>query len=84
MTRSKPQLYSQMRLLRIGIGRRIYEERVKKVMSLEQLAMQAGLKQEKLDRIELGRRKADLDIIAKIARGLGVPLSALIRPGEGV
>ena len=51
-------------------------------MPLEQLAKQANLKTEALDRIEMGRGKFNLDIIAQIARGLGVPLSTLIQAGD--
>ena len=83
MTCNKPKPYSQLKLLRIDIGRRINEERIKKKVSLEHLASRVNLKPSGLERIEKGKGKFNLPVLAHIARGLRVRLSTLIRAGMG-
>jgi len=57
--------------IRIKIGTRIMEIRKRKNLSQEQLAELAGLKQQNIARIELGKYSTGIDILGKIADALG-------------
>ncbi|MBQ0074648.1 MAG: helix-turn-helix transcriptional regulator [Prevotella sp.] len=60
--------------LRFFLGKRITEIREKKGMSVEELAARADLQPGHIRRIEMGKYKYDVDILAQIALALGVSL----------
>ena len=56
------------------MGDRIRELREDKNMDVFTLAEQAGIQLNTLKRIETGKFSADLDILSKIAQGLGMKI----------
>ena len=59
---------------RIVMGERIRELREKKKMDLASLALRAGIQPNTLKRIEAGKFSVDLDVLSKIAQGLGMKI----------
>ena len=59
------------------IGRRIREARGAQALSLDQLARLTGISAPALSLIETAKRDARITTLAKIARALRIPLSAL-------
>lgn len=59
---------------RVIMGDRIRELREDKNMDVFTLAEQAGIQPNTLKRIEAGKFSADLDILSKIAQGLGMKI----------
>ena len=57
---------------RVIMGDRIREVREDKNMDVFTLAEQSGIQPNTLKRIEAGKFSADLDILSKIAQGLGM------------
>ena len=56
------------------MGERIRELREKKEMDLMTLALRAGIQPNTLKRIEAGKFSVDLDVLSKIAQGLGMKI----------
>lgn len=59
---------------RVIMGERIRELREKKEMDLMNLALRAGIQPNTLKRIEAGKFSVDLDVLSKIAQGLGMKI----------
>lgn len=59
---------------RVVMGDRIRELREQKNMDMETLAFKAYIQPGTLRRIEAGRFSADLDVLSKIAQGLGMKI----------
>ena len=72
---------SDIGLLSEQIGQIIFQLRKKKNVTLNHLSERTGIAVRKLDRLERGQGEIHFDILFTIARGLKVPLSALIRAG---
>ena len=68
-----------LRHLRRQIGRNIQSERVRKRITLEELANRSSVGAKTLDLFELGYKVIDLEMITHIARILNVPVSTFIR-----
>ena len=64
--------------LLVDIGRRIREARGSQGLSLDQLARLTGISAPALSLIETAKRDARLTTLARIARALRIPLSALL------
>jgi transcriptional regulator with XRE-family HTH domain len=60
------------------LGMKIQEHRTRRAMTQEQLAKKAGLSRGYLARVETGRHEPTLTTLRKLARALGVPVSALL------
>ena len=58
--------------LRMRFGRRVRELRQKREMSLETLGEHAGVNDKYIQSVETARQSPTLDIVEKIAEGLGV------------
>ncbi len=67
--------------IRSQIGQRIAELRKQRGMSQAQLAEAAGIRQQSLGRIELGKHAQRLDVLARIASALGTRID-LIEDGQ--
>ncbi|WP_369183344.1 helix-turn-helix domain-containing protein [Streptomyces sp. Y1] len=61
------------------VGRRIRGHRIAVGLSQVQLAERAGLDHRTISRAENGRHAISIDVIYRIASGLGVPSWALFR-----
>ncbi len=68
--------------MRRAFGRAVRHWRVKKGLSQEQFAQEAGIHRTYAGDVERGARNPSLDALFRIARGLGVPLSELVRFAE--
>ncbi len=63
-------------------GDRLYQLRLRLGLTQEQLANKAGLTQSYIGRIERGERQPTVQVWARLARLVGVSVTALIWPGE--
>lgn len=61
------------------LGRTISTQRQKRGLTLEKLAYETGISKGNLSEIESGKRDARYWTLRKIADGLEVPLSALLK-----
>lgn len=59
---------------RRAVGRRLFVLRHQRNLSQERLAARAGMSPKTVSRIETGVVSATVDQLARLARGLGVPL----------
>jgi len=66
--------------LRQAFGRRVRQVREKLSLSQEALAERAGLHWTYVSEIERGRRGPSLDVVGRLALGLGVSLAELFAP----
>lgn len=68
------------------LGRRLKEARKAAKMSQERLGIEAGLDpmsaSARMNRYELGERTPDLDVVARIAKVLGVPVTYFFAESE--
>jgi transcriptional regulator with XRE-family HTH domain len=64
------------------IGARIREERVRRDMTLEDLAYEVGIDAPRLSRFERGERGIDTVVLRRIARLFGMPVDAFFEPAE--
>ena len=83
MLSNKSGKKSEIGLLTEQVGRVIFQLRKKKNLTLKHMRQKTGLSVRLLNRVERGQGEIHFDILFTIARGLKVPLSALIQPGEG-
>ena len=60
------------------IGRRIRQERLRRNLTLEQVANRAGMHSSGLSQIELGKNAASIASLVRIAKALGVRVSMLL------
>jgi transcriptional regulator with XRE-family HTH domain len=65
------------------VGANLRRLRVRRGLSLERLARQAGVSRGMLGQIELGRSAPTISLLWKVACALGVTFSALVSPGPG-
>ena len=63
--------------LRVRLGRRVRELRLRQKLSLETLAEKAGLNDKFIQAVETARQSPTIDTIEKLALGLGVNLREL-------
>jgi transcriptional regulator with XRE-family HTH domain len=63
-------------------GRVVREEREARGLSQEGLAARAGIHRTYVSSIELGKVRLGLDVAKKLADGLGLALSELLRKAE--
>jgi len=71
-----------MENLRSLLGRNVRWLRLKRGWTLEELADRAGMHANYLGDVERGRRNVSVSSLEKIARGLGVEPSALLKGAE--
>jgi len=64
------------------LGRVIRAHRKRAGLTQEQLAERAGLHRNYVGLVERGERNVTVDVLARIAAGLGVPLSRLVADAE--
>ncbi len=64
------------------VGRRTRELRQERCLTLDQLADLSGVRPERISRIERGRTAPTLGTLARIAHGLGVPVTTLVSTDE--
>lgn len=69
-----------MQDLRPALGARIRELRVRLKTSQEELASRAGLHATYLSDLERGQQTPTLDVVNRLARGLGVTLAEFFAP----
>ncbi len=62
----------------VRLGRRVRELREKSSLSLRALAQQSGVSSSMVSEVERGTKSPTIALLAGIAEGLGVPLSALL------
>ena len=62
----------------VRLGRRIRALREKRELSQAQLAERAGLSSKYLGEIERGEGNISMELLTKVAEGLGAPLSAIV------
>jgi transcriptional regulator with XRE-family HTH domain len=65
--------------LLIALGKKIRELREKKEMSMDDLAAECEIEKQQLHRIETGKVNTTVSSLYVIAKGLGVPISDLIK-----
>jgi len=65
--------------INIFFGKKIKEERLKKKLSQENLALSADIDRTYISDIEKGSRKVSLEIGYKLSKALDVPLSDLLK-----
>lgn len=61
-----------MKLASAGIGRRIFEARAKREMTMDQLAAKAKVSQPTISKLERGIHDPAAGVVEKLARALGV------------
>lgn len=66
------------RAARRQLGMKVQALRGKRAMTQEALAKKAGISRGYLARVETGRHEPTLTMLRKIARALGVPVTALL------
>jgi transcriptional regulator with XRE-family HTH domain len=66
-----------------AFGVAVRTRREQQGVSQEELAARAGIHRTYVSSIELGKVRVGLEIAAKVAAGLGLPLSELIAEAEG-
>lgn len=62
-----------------GIGLRIKQERERRGVSSETLAYESGISKSNLSEIERGLRDVRISTLGKIAEGLEIPISKLLK-----
>lgn len=67
----------------MSVGERIRQIRWKKGVKLEELGAKVGLTAAAMSRYELGQRKISVELAARIAEALGVPIQALLPRERG-
>ena len=65
------------------IGAKIRAARRARGISVEKLALMVGVNRNYLRNIEFGRANPTVDVMAKIADGLGIPVWELMTPDKG-
>ena len=60
------------------IGRRIRLERLRRSLTLQQVADRAGLTTSQLSQVELGKNGASIGALVRIAKALGLRVSKLL------
>jgi len=68
---------------RLAFGRRVRELRIRSKLSQEQLAEQADLHWTYVSEVERGRRGPSLDVIGRLATGLGTSPAELFASLKG-
>tara|TARA_B100000963_G_scaffold359659_1_gene387633 strand:- start:1826 stop:2038 length:213 start_codon:yes stop_codon:yes gene_type:complete len=63
----------------VFFGEKIKEERIKKKLSQERLALLADIDRTYMSDIEKGSRKVSLEIVYKLAKALDITLSDLLK-----
>lgn len=72
-------------LLRSKLGEVIYDYRLSRGQTLRQLSLKSNVSISHLSEVERGLKEASSEVLASIAKGLGVPVSTiLIKTGERV
>ena len=66
----------------LSLGARISRERKRRGKTLEKLAYEMGLSKGNLSDVEHGRRDPRYTTLRAIARGLGIPLSQLMKDSD--
>jgi transcriptional regulator with XRE-family HTH domain len=66
------------RALRRQLGMKVQALRDKRAMTQEVLATKAGISRGYLARVETGRHEPTLTMLRKLAKALGVPVTALL------
>lgn len=61
-----------------NIGRNIHKARIKKNMSVRMLALQAGIQERFLYKIESGEKKAGIMTIIRLAKALDMDINDLV------
>ena len=64
------------------LGKRIRELRKKLGLSMEALAVEAGMNDKYLGSVERGQQAASIDTMEKVAKGLGVAVHELLLPKD--
>ena len=64
------------------VGKRVREIRMKKGLSIEKVALNAGIEYSQLSRIELGKINTSIYHVYKISYSLAVPLVDLLKEIE--
>jgi transcriptional regulator with XRE-family HTH domain len=77
------ELQRRERQLRVHVGRQIAELRAEAGLSQAVLAAATGIDQGHLSRIERGEAAASLEVLDRIAAGLGAELGVRLFPGAG-
>jgi len=77
MTSDPLTIYSQL-------GKRIAYLRLEKKMSQMKLALEAKVSKNYVSDLENGRRNPSLDVLNRIAKGLGITLEELLRGVVGL
>lgn len=67
----------------MSVGERIRKLRWKKGVKLEELGAKVGLTAAAMSRYELGQRRISVELAARIAEALGVPIQALLPTERG-
>lgn len=67
----------------MSAGERIRKLRWKKGVKLEELGAKVGLTAAAMSRYELGQRRISVELTARIAEALGVPIQALLPTERG-
>jgi XRE family transcriptional regulator, regulator of sulfur utilization len=65
------------------LGARVQSLRRDRGLTLQELAVAAAVSTSMLSSVERGRKAPTIVVLARIADGLGVPLSELVAPGGG-
>lgn len=73
-----------LRHLRAVIGRNIHDARVKRKIVLAKLAEISGVREDLIDRYELGKNEIRLDELLRIACAPDLRADALLHDGKGV
>lgn len=68
----------ELRQLRATVGENLHRYRRKRRMTLEKCARKAGMNPQAIDFYEMGKGEISLSVMAKLARALHVPLTALV------
>jgi len=66
----------------VQLAQAIRQVRRRRRLSQEKLAARAGIHRTYMSMIERGRANVSLDVAGRVARGLGVRLSELLRQAE--
>lgn len=80
---SDPQLLKRGTPFLIALGQRLRSERVKRSLSQEALAREAGISARYLSQLESGRGNISVVRLNELARALGKPLHELVRFEKG-
>jgi transcriptional regulator with XRE-family HTH domain len=67
-----------------ALGRAVYAIRTQRGMSQVQLAEATGFRQSWISNVEHGRRNPSWSNVVRLAAGLGVPASALVKRAEAL